>query len=120
MKKIVSIISIVILILICININSSKAEDFKLDYTETTETFNNPERGFYTPVYIKYTENNNKVIGENEAKKNLIHLRLDIGQFSKAINGKEDIELTQDMLNSFNQTLKKIKENGGTTIVRFA
>lgn len=120
MKKIVSIISIVILILICININSSKAEDFKLDYTETTETFNNPERGFYTPVYIKYTENNNKVIGENEAKKNLIHLRLDIGQFSKAINGKKDIELTQDMLNSFNQTLKKIKENGGTTIVRFA
>ena len=120
MKKIVSIISIVILILICININSSKAEDFKLDYTETTETFDNPERGFYTPVYIKYTENNNKVIRESEAKKNLIHLRLDIGQFSKAINGKEDIELTQDMLNSFNQTLKMIKENGETAIVRFA
>ena len=62
MKKIVSIISIVILILICININSSKAEDFKLDYTETTETFNNPERGFYTPVYIKYTEKRGKFL----------------------------------------------------------
>lgn len=120
MKKIVSIISIIILILACININNSKAEDLKLNYTETTETFDNPERGFYTPVYIKYTENNNKVIRESEAKKNLIHLRLDIGQFSKAINGKEDIELTQDMLNSFNQTLKMIKENGGTAIVRFA
>lgn len=120
MKKIVSIISIIILILACININNSKAEDLKLNYTETTETFDNPERGFYTPVYIKYTENNNKVIRESEAKKNLIHLRLDIGQFSKAINGKEDIELTQDMLNSFNQTLKMIKENGETAIVRFA
>ena len=120
MKKIVSIISIIILILSCININNSQAEDLKLDYTETTETFDNPERGFYTPVYIKYTENNNKVIRESEAKKNLIHLRLDIGQFSKAINGKEDIELTQDMLNSFNQTLKMIKENGETAIVRFA
>lgn len=120
MKKITVIINIIILIILCININNSEAAEQELDYTETLETFNNPERGFYTPVYIKYNETNNKVISENEAKKNLIHLRLDIGSFSKAVNGKADIELTQNMLDSFEQTLKHIKSNGGTAIVRFA
>lgn len=120
MKKIIIVINIVILILVCININKVEAADIKLDYTEILETFNNPERGFYTPVYIKYNETNNKIISENDAKKNLIHLRLDIGSFSKAVNGKADIELTQNMLDSFEQTLKRIKSNGGTAIVRFA
>ena len=118
MKKIIIIINITILILTCIN--SSEATNLKIDYTETLETFNNPERGFYTPVYIKYNETGNKLISENEAKKNLIHLRLDIGSFSKAVNGKADIELTQNMLDSFEQTLKLIKSNGGTAIIRFA
>ena len=56
MKKIVIIINIIILISVCININNSKAANKEIDYTETLETFNNPERGFYTPVYIKYNE----------------------------------------------------------------
>lgn len=120
MKKIVIIINIIILISVCININNSKATNKEIDYTETLETFNNPERGFYTPVYIKYNETNNKLISESDAKKNLIHLRLDIGAFSKAVNGKNDIELTQNMLESFEQTLKLIKSNGGTAIIRFA
>ena len=118
MKKIVIIINIIILISVCININNSKAANKEIDYTETLETFNNPERGFYTPVYIKYNETNNKLISESDAKKNLIHLRLDIGAFSKAVNGKNDIELTQNMLESFEQTLKLIKSNGGTAITK--
>jgi len=89
----------------------------QIEYTETLENFENPERGFYRPVYIRYKEDNNKPINITH---NLVHLRLDIGAFSKVVNGKQDIPLTQDMLEAFNQTLKSIKANGGTAIVRFA
>ena len=118
---------LLVILLMLSNINISNAEDKEdiedtevnrqIEFTETLESFDNPERGFYSPLFIRFKEDNNEVAN---TRSNLVHLRLDIGAFSKAINGKEDIPLTQNMLDALDGTLKSIKSNGGTAIVRFA
>ncbi len=122
LKQALLVLILVLLILSNININNAQEnketkKDRQIEYTETLENIKNPERGFYNPVYIRYKEEENKPVN---IKDNLVHLRLDIGAFSKAVNGKEDIALTNDMLEAFDQTLKSLKANGGTAIVRFA
>lgn len=119
-----ALVTLIIFVLISPNFYISNAQgnienesNEQIEYTETLENFENPERGFYRPVYIRYKENENQPVNITH---NLAHLRLDIGAFSKAVNGKQDIPLTQNMLDAFDQTLKKIKANGGTAIVRFA
>lgn len=122
MKKIVRATLVLVIVLVMINFHTNISNAIKkdeIDYTETLESFENPERGFYIPVCITYKETDNKPIEEKDIA-NLVHLRLNIGAFSKAVNGKQDMELTQDMLESFDKTLKLIKANGGTAIVRFA
>ncbi len=121
MNKLFKIITILSLtILLCMNTNISNATETKdIDYTETLETFDNPERGYYSYLYYNF-----KVTGNEEPSKyldgNLVHLRLGIGDFSKKVNGNQDLELSEDMLNMLDTILKKIKSNGGTAIVRFA
>ncbi len=122
LKKVLVILIIIALILPNIYISNAEEKietenNKNIEYTETLEDFKNPERGFYEPVYIRYKEDGNNSVNITS---NLVHLRLDIGAFSKAVNGKQDIPLTQNMLDAFDQTLKKIKSNGGTAIVRFA
>ena len=123
MKKIIKTILIVIQIIILVFLyNSNNCEATKvqeIDYTETIENFDNPERGFYDHYPYSFSVTDNKPIN-SKLSANLIHLRLDIGAFSKAVNGKEDLELSEEMLNTFDTMLKKIKSNGGTAIVRFA
>ena len=122
MKKIIRATLVLVIILVMINFHTNISNAVKkdeTDYTETLESVENPERGFYIPVCVTYKETDNKPIEEKDIS-NLVHLRLNIGAFSKAVNGKQDKELTQDMLESFDQTLKLIKANGGTAIIRFA
>lgn len=123
MKKIIKTILIIIQIMILVFIyNTNHCEATKvqeIDYTETIENFDNPERGFYNHFPYSFSVTDNKPIN-SKLSANLIHLRLDIGAFSKAVNGKEDLELSEEMLNTFDTMLKKIKSNGGTAIVRFA
>lgn len=89
-----------------------------IDYTETLDNIQNPERGFYTPVYIGMKQTNNTA---KNPKNNLVHLRVGIGDFSGKVNAeKQDKEFTEDMLNSLNETLKNIKKNNGNVIIRFA
>ena len=123
MKKIIKTILIIIQIIILVFIyNTNHCEATKvqdIDYTETIENFDNPERGFYNHFPYSFSVTDNKPIN-SKLSANLIHLRLDIGAFSKAVNGKEDLKLSEEMLNTFDTMLKKIKSNGGTAIVRFA
>ena len=78
-----------------------------IDYNESLEDFNNPERGFYTYLYYNF-----KVTGNEEPSEyldgNLVHLRLGIGDFSKKVNGNQDLELSEDMLNMLDTILKII------------
>ncbi len=122
MKKIIKKILIVVLIVVLIFVGNNYFKEVKaqeIDYTETIENFDNPERGFYSHFPYSFSVTDNKPIN-SKLSANLIHLRLDIGAFSKAVNGKEDLELSEEMLDTFDAMLKKIKSNGGTAIVRFA
>ncbi len=104
------------------DIDNLKSENVnqEIDYTETLDTFDNPERGFYTYLYHNFTVSGNTEPKSQYLEGNLIHLRLGIGAFSSKVNKDKDLELSEDMLNMFDNILKKIKSNGGTAIVRFA
>lgn len=88
-----------------------------IDYNESLESFDNPERGFYEPIGYTLKVADNEV---KDLKYNLIHLRVDLSAFSKASNGIEDLELSEDSLNALNKTLQNIKKNNGSVIIRFA
>lgn len=122
MKKFISILFIVSLFIVNIPYTIATNESYleNISYIETLETFNNPERGFYKTFGFTFKPEGNNPPSVNALKGNLIHLRLNLGQFSASVNGVEDLELTEDMLNTFDTILKTIKNNGGTTIIRFA
>lgn len=88
-----------------------------INYEETLETFNNPERGFYEPLGLNLKPTGNKALSYSS---NLVHLRVNIGAFSQKKNGNADLELTDDALNALNTTLQYIKSKGGSVIIRFA
>ncbi len=88
-----------------------------IDYTETIEDIKNPERGFYSTAFLNMLPTGTK---PTNSRANLVHLRVNIGEFSKAINGTGDLELTEDALNALDATLQNIKNNGGSVIIRFA
>lgn len=114
--------AIIVLFLFITNIPLVYADESleNIDYTESLETFNNPERGFYKTLGYTFKPTGNKAPSAYSLGGNLIHLRLNLGQFSKAVNNDKDLELTDDMLKTFDTMLKTIKSNGGTAIVRFA
>lgn len=88
-----------------------------IDYNESLESFDNPERGFYEPIGYTLKVADNEV---KDLKYNLIHLRVDLSAFSKANNGVEDLELSEDSLSALSKTLQNIKKNNGSVIIRFA
>lgn len=88
-----------------------------ISYTEITDKISNPERGFYQPIYFRMEPTSCTPITSGHK---LIHLRIDISSFSKAVNGVKDLELTDIALAGLNQTLANIKESGGSVILRFA
>ena len=62
-----------------------------LNYTESIEKIDNPDQGFYRPIYVKVTESDttfNKNIITKDTQ--LYHLRVDISQFSSKVNNSED------------------------------
>ena len=89
-----------------------------IDFTETLETFDNPERGFYSPFVYGFKETGNAA---NLFKANLYHLRLDLSAFSGAGRpGGEDREISADALACFGKMLAQARAHGGSAIVRFA
>lgn len=118
-KRILIIIQIIMLIFI-FNGYCEATEIQEIDYTETLETFDNPERGFYSHLRYNFKVSGNEEPKDYRLQGNLMHLRLGIGAFSSKVNKDKDLELSEDMLNMFDKILKRIKENGGSAIVRFA
>lgn len=89
-----------------------------INYTETLDVIENPERGFYNPIGFNMKQDNNVAISP---KGNLVHLRVGIGDFSGKFNDeKQDKEFTDNMINSLNETLENIKKKNGNVIIRFA
>lgn len=92
-----------------------------LFYTESTEKINNPDQGFYRPIYVRLTEEgasyNKNIVN---AATQLYHLRADISAFSGAVNGTGDKPLSDAALEGLEELLTYLKENEKNAVVRFA
>ncbi len=88
-----------------------------IDYNEMTDNIKNPEKGFYSTAFLKMMPSGTKA---TNSRANLVHLRVDIGNFSGAVNGTGDLEFTEDALNALDETFSNIRNNGGSVIIRFA
>lgn len=88
-----------------------------IDYSESLEVLQNPERGFYIPIGYNLRLEKNQPINPSG---NLIHLRVGIGAFSKANNNINDLELSNDALSAIEQTLDNIRNKNASVIIRFA
>lgn len=91
-----------------------------LNYQESTDKMNNPDQGFYRPIYVCVKEDGvtyNKNIINNSTQ--LYHLRIDISAFSQANNQSEDIRLTEAALSGIDELLSFLYDNNKSAIARF-
>lgn len=143
MKKVYFLFILLVLLAACTNtsnndnlnknpdVNDNEAEKPKeetnniikksLYFNETIEEFNNPDCGFYTPVYIKCSDEgvtsiSNRYLSYN----NLLHLRIDISYYSKAVNNEIDKEFSNKMIENLANEFNKIYNASATAIIRFA
>ena len=92
-----------------------------VDYSESIDRLDNPDQGFYRPIYVKVSESDvtfNKSIVTSSAR--LCHLRIDISAFSKAVNGAADKLLTASALDGLDGLFSFLRQNDKNAIVRFA
>ena len=101
---------VVIVLVLCL-FSTTVVSASTISYKETTDSFENPERGFYYPLYVELYKKGNKV--SQDMNHNLFHLRVDISEF-------KDSKLTEDALQALNDLFVNIKAHGGTAVVRFA
>jgi len=92
-----------------------------LNYAESVEKINNPDQGFYRPIFVKVNEdgvsyNKNIVNGGTQ----LYHLRIDISAFSAAVNGGSDKILSQTALVGLKELLIFLRQKDKNAVVRFA
>lgn len=92
-----------------------------LNYQQSTERINNPDQGFYRPIYIRVTEDgvsyNKNIVDKNTQ---LYHLRIDISAFSQANNETADKPLTESALSGLDELLSFLYDNNKSAIARFA
>ena len=110
------IITIVIIIIVATsNSNTSFSRD---DFKESITYKNNPDQGFYRQMVVQINPSN---ITHGSAKpERIYHLRCDISQFSKVVNGDNDMELTQIALDKLDELLSKIKSENKNAVIRFS
>lgn len=91
-----------------------------LNYQESTERINNPDQGFYRPIYVRVKEDGvsyNKNIVTDTTQ--LYHLRVDISAFSQANNETADKTLTENALSGIDELLSYLQEKNKSAIARF-
>ena len=93
----------------------------QLDYAESVEKIDNPDQGFYRPIFVRMTDDGasfNKNIVNDSTQ--LYHLRVDISAFSAAVNGAADKQISAAALDGLRELLSYIKSRDKNVIVRFA
>ncbi len=107
-------------VIACLSFSACKHAQ-ELNYTESTARINNPDQGFYRPIYVRVNENgvtyNKNIV---TASTQLYHLRTDISAFSGAVNGNADKPLNQAALDGLDGLLSYLKSKDKNAIVRFA
>lgn len=87
----------------------------EIDGGESLQKIDNPDQGFYRPIYVKVTTagaiyNQNSITDETR----LYHLRMDISAFSHAVNNESDMLLTDAALQGIGQLLATLREKDKT------
>lgn len=91
----------------------------QLNYAESVAKIDNPDQGFYRPIYVDVKEDGVTRNRNVEDATRLYHLRVDISAFSSAVNGSEDKELTETALAGLDDLLAYLKANDKNAVVRF-
>ncbi|MBR6403113.1 MAG: DUF4832 domain-containing protein [Eubacterium sp.] len=104
-----------------------------IDLTETKDTLNNPDQGFYRTVRITAAPEGKRFIyggipdkGEYDYDltqiangPKFIHIRADLSQLSEKVNGVQDYDLSADALDDFSSMLKAAYDADISVIIRF-
>jgi len=100
-----------------IRVSKSLAKDC---YKESLDKIENPDQGFYRPIYVRLNENgatfNKNIINDGTQ---LYHLRIDLCSFSTAAGGT-DKPLTDGALEGLNSVFQTLQDREKSAIVRFA
>ncbi len=97
-----------------------------IDYTDSLDTLQNPDRGWYRAIPLKLGNIDSYNIQAQcteaiEQNISIIHLRIDIGELSGNSNSDGvDKDFTSEQLDSLNNMLDTIRKNKLSVIVRFA
>ena len=97
-----------------------------LNYNESIEKINNPDQGFYYPFIVsigpdgKITSQDYVLNDEASKDYQLYNMRVDISEFSKAVNGNKDLELTTAALDFLREELNLLKSKEKNIIIRFS
>lgn len=102
-----------------------------ISYVDSLNSFSNPDRGLYDPVYatldmytkkFRYLDEIERVAASAySSDMSLIHLRVDIAELSGNANlDGIDKPFTQDQLDDLNNVFNSIRRYGRKVIVRFA
>ena len=113
---IVLIIIIVIIIIVVATIKRNII--FSSDFKESIQYIKNPDQGFYNPLRVTLTPSSISYGKSNPDQ--IYHLRCDISQFSKIVNGEKDKELTNITLIKLDEFLSKIKSENKNAVIRFS
>ncbi len=105
---------------------SENLVDSGINYTESTETINNPSAGYTSTLWYTCKPNNTPV---QNPTGNLVLMFVDIGAFSSGVNGitddagnyteGTDYDLDETFFTNFRKTLENCRKNGCTVALRF-
>ena len=122
-KRIFIILTIIVLIIIIVMIiivvaTIKRNITFSSDFKESIKYIKNPDQGFYNPLRVTLTPSSISYGKSNPDQ--IYHLRCDINQFSKMVNGETDKELTNITLIKLEEFLSKIKSENKNAVIRFS
>lgn len=109
-----------------VSAESDELADSGLDYTESTETINNPGAGYTSTLWYTCKPNDTPV---KNPTGNLVLMFINIGAFSSGANGitnedgtyteGTDYDLDEAFFNGLRGTLENCRNNGCTVAIRF-
>ena len=111
-------IKAILIVLIFSFSNAAKYSFSSSSFKETADHIVNPGQGFYKAMFVYMKPDSFEP--KKEKTEQVYHLRCDISAFSKAVNGKEDKELTDTVLDGLNDFLKDIRKENKNAVIRFA
>ena len=119
-KKVILVIllSVIVLFLFSLVFPTSNLINLEINYDESTDIIDNPERGMYKAVYTTCDFEKCSEVDEIDSRK-LVHLRIGLGAYGIKYNN-ESSNFTDEMLNSLADILEYYRQNNNSVILRFA